>query len=322
MALDPQAASLLAKVAELKLPQYWELGAEGARQAHVKSIARLGSPRQKVLRCEDHQVTIAGGITVPLRIYWPFASDKPLPLVVWYHGGGHVVGSLDSYDSLCRDMALKSGAVWVAVGYRLAPENKFPAAIEDSFAALQWVAQHAAQLGGDPARIAIAGDSAGGNLAAVCALLARDADFPALCFQLLIYPATAPNADYPSQLEFGEDHFLTRKTILWFHNCYLPDDASRQDFRYAPLLAGHHDGLPPTLIILAECDPLRDEGLVYANKLVAAGNQVKVSLYPGMIHPFFSMAGVFDAARRAHQEAATALRQAFGLDTKGNNDDE
>jgi len=309
--LHPQVAALLAKVEELKLPQYWQLGAEGARAAHVRSIGRLGSPFQEVCRVEDRMAEY-GQYSVPVRIYWPQASEHPLPMVVWFHGGGHVVGSVDSYDTLCRDLALKSGAIWISVDYRLAPEHKFPAAVEDSFAALQWVAREAASLGGDADRIAVAGDSAGGNLVAVCALLARDQGGPQLAFQLLIYPATAPQADFPSQFDYADDHFLTRETILWFHNSYLPNDAARQDFRYAPLIASSHQGLPPTLMILAECDPLRDEGLAYADKLREAGNQVRVSVYPGMIHPFFSMAGVFDQAREAHDEAARALIEVFG----------
>ncbi len=164
------------------------------------------------------------------------ARRRPFPVLVWLHGGGHVVGSLDSYDALCRQLALQGDCIVVSVAYRLAPEHKFPAGVEDSFAALRWAGGHAAEIGGDPERLAIGGDSAGGNLAAVCAILARDAGFPALLLQLLVYPRTAPDEDFASHHEFAEGHLLTRKTILWFHDHYRASDADREDFRYAPLI--------------------------------------------------------------------------------------
>jgi acetyl esterase len=230
---------------------------------------------------------------------------------VWLHGGGHVVGSLDSYDALCRKLALSADCIVVSVAYRLAPEHKFPAGVIDSFAALKWAAGHANEFGGDAARVAIGGDSAGANLAAVCAILARDAGEPALCFQLLVYPRTAPDEEFPSHHALAEGYNLTRKTILWFHDHYRASLADRNDFRYAPLICPDLSRLPPSLIIIGEFDPLRDDGIAYAHRLEAAGNEVELSDYPGMIHPFFSMGGAIDAGRAAMVEAAHALRRAF-----------
>jgi acetyl esterase len=224
------------------------------------------------------------------------------------------VGSLDSYDAVCRQLALQGDCIVVSVAYRLAPEHKFPAGVEDSFAALRWVAQHATKIGGDANRLAIGGDSAGGNLAAVCAILARDAGTPKLAMQLLVYPRTAPDEEFPSHYEFAEGHLLTRKTILWFHRHYRASDADRRDFRYAPLICNDLSRLPPALIIVGECDPLRDDGIKYAERLQREGNVVELTDYPGMIHPFLSMGGAVDAGRRALAQVATAARRAFNSD--------
>jgi len=199
----------------------------------------------------------------------------------------------------------------VSVAYLLAQKHKFPAGVEDSFAALQWVAEHAAEIGGDPHRVAVGGDSAGGNLAAVCAILARDAGSPKLTMQLLVYPRTAPDEEFPSHYEYAVGHLLTRKTILWFHHHYRSSDADRQDFRYAPLICKDLSRLPPALIIVGECDPLRDDGIAYAEHLRDAGNAVELVNYPGMVHPFFSMGGAVDAGRRALTQAAKAVKKAF-----------
>jgi acetyl esterase len=206
---------------------------------------------------------------------------------------------------------LQGDCVVVSVAYRLAPEHKFPAGVEDSFAALQWIAEHASELGGDSNRLAIGGDSAGGNLAAVCAILARDADGPKLVMQLLIYPRTAPDEDSSSHHEFAEGHLLTRNTILWFHRHYRSSDADRVDFRYAPLICKDLSHLPPALIIVGECDPLRDDGIAYAERLQRDGNAVELTNYPGMVHPFFSMGGAVDAGRRAMTQAASTLKRVF-----------
>ncbi len=215
------------------------------------------------------------GGDLALRIYTPRDAGTSLPVLVWLHGGGHVVGSLASYDALCRMLALEADCIVVSVDYRLAPEHKFPAGVDDCFAALAWVGAHAAEIGGDPGRIAVGGDSAGGNLAAVCAILARDRGFPRLAFQLLVYPRTAPDEELPSHHTYAEGHLLTRRAILWFHEHYRASDADRNDFRYAPLLCPDFTRLPPALVIVGECDPLRDDGVAYAKRagrLAATGD--------------------------------------------------
>jgi acetyl esterase len=230
---------------------------------------------------------------------------------VWYHGGGYVIGDLDSHDSACRALSNQADCIVVAVDYRLAPEHKFPAAVEDCLAALNWVAKYAPQFNGDAKRIAVGGDSAGGNLATVISILARDAAFPDVCFQLLIYPVTAPEPETKSHYSFAEGYLLTRKTITWFFTHYVRSSKDTRDFRYAPLEADDLSSLPPALIIVAGFDPLRDEGVEYAEALIHAGNRVRLSNYEGMIHGFLLMGGMIDAARRALAESAASLREAF-----------
>jgi acetyl esterase len=227
---------------------------------------------------------------------------------VWLHGGGHVVGSLGSYDALCRSLALQADCVVVSVDYRLAPEHKFPAAVEDSFAAPVGWRQRVADWRRSASRDR---RTAPGNLAAVCAILARDHDFPNLVFQLLVYRARHLMR-IPSHYAFADGYLLTRKTILWFHNHYRASDADRNDFRYAPLLCPDLSRLPSALIIVGEYDPLRDDGVAYARALQRAGTDVALTQYDGMVHPFFSMGGAIDKGRKAQTEAATALKHAFG----------
>jgi len=236
-----------------------------------------------------------------------------LPVLVWYHGGGFVIGDLDSHDSACRALANQTECLVVAVDYRLAPEHKFPGAVEDCEAALHWVAAHATELGGDPGRIAVGGDSAGGNLAAVVALLAREKGGPKLCFQLLIYPCVAPEPETPSHHQFAEGYLLTRKTITWFFKQYLRSSKDTLDPRYAPLEEKDLSSLPPSLVIVAGFDPLRDEGVDYAKALIEAGNKVTLSNYEGMIHGFYLMGGMIDKANQAIEESARHLREAFAL---------
>jgi acetyl esterase/lipase len=308
--LDPQVQAVLDKIREAGNPEYWQMTPHQARDWHNRKAAILDVKPEPVYKTLDRSLPgPAGGI--PIRIYVPRESAEPFPVLVWLHGGGHVVGTLDSYDALCRQLALQGDCLVVSVAYRLAPEHKFPAAVEDSFAALEWTARHAADLGADPKRLAIGGDSAGGNLAAVCAILARDAGFPSLVMQLLVYPRTAPDEEFPSHHEFAHGHLLTRKTILWFHQHYRESDADRQDFRYAPLITPDLSRLPPALIIVGECDPLRDDGIAYAERLKKDGNEVELTNYAGMVHPFFSMGGAVDAGRRAIAQAARALRDAY-----------
>jgi acetyl esterase len=308
--LDPQVAAVLERIRQAGNPQYWEMTPHQAREWHNRKAGLLDIKPEPVHEVVDRAVP-GPQAEIPVRVYTPRASDSALPVLVWLHGGGHVVGSLDSYDAVCRKLALSADCIVLSVGYRLAPEHKFPAGVIDSFAALQWAAAHASEFGGDASRVAIGGDSAGANLAAVCAILARDAGAPALCFQLLVYPRTAADEESASHYAFAEGFNLTRKTILWFHDHYRASPQDRNDFRYAPLVCRDLSRLPPSLIIIGEFDPLRDDGIAYARRLEAAANEVTLSDYPGMIHPFFSMGGAIDAGRVAMVEASQALRRAF-----------
>jgi len=310
MPLDAQVQAVLDKIREAGNPEYWQMTPQQARDWHNRKAGILDVKPEPVFKTSDRSVPGVGG-AIPVRIFVPRHAAQPLPALVWLHGGGHVVGSLDSYDALCRQLALQADCLVVSVDYRLAPEHKFPAGVDDSFAALRWVARHAAEIGGDPDRLAIGGDSAGGNLAAVCAILARDAGSPSLTFQLLVYPRTAPDEEFPSHYEFAEAHLLTRKTILWFHQHYRSSDADRQDFRYAPLICKDLSRLPPTLVVVGECDPLRDDGIAYAERLRREGNAVDLANYPGMVHPFFSMGGALNAGRQAITQATDAIKEAF-----------
>jgi acetyl esterase len=311
MPLDPQVVAVLDKIRAAGNPEYWQMTPQQARDWHIRKAGILDIKPVPVGLTSDRSVPGPDG-PVPIRIYKPFDAAPGLPVMVWLHGGGHVVGSIETYDAICRMFCVNVGCIVVSVDYRLAPEHKFPAGVEDSFVALAWTVSHATEFGGDPSRIAITGDSAGGNLAAVCAILARDRGLR-LVFQLLVYPRTAADEELPSHHLFAEEHLLTRKTILWFHEHYRASDADRNDFRYAPLICPDLSRLPPALIIVGECDPVRDDGIVYAGALERAGNTVKLSQYDGMIHPFFSMGGAIDAGRRAHVEASNALKEAFGL---------
>jgi acetyl esterase len=221
---------------------------------------------------------------------------------------------------VCRMLANRADCIVVSVDYRLAPEAKFPAAVEDCAAATKWTALHAVEFGGDANCMAVGGDSAGANLATVMAILARDAAHPKLTFQLLIYPCVAPEPETPSHYKFKEGYILSRNSITWFYRHYLRSPKDVKDFRFAPLVCEDLSGLPPSLIIVAGYDPLRDEGIEYARKLIEAGNRVRLANYEGMVHGFFLMGGAVDAARRAVDESAQALREAFdasrGIDRK------
>lgn len=310
MALDPQVQYVLDRVREAGAPEYWQMTPEQARDWHNRKAGILDVESAPVFKVENRAVSGSRG-AIPLRIYTPREVAAPFPVLLWLHGGGHVIGSLDSYDAVCRQLALQADCLVVSVDYRLAPEHKFPAGVEDAFEALTWVGRHVDELGGDPKRIAVGGDSAGANLAAVCAILARDAGFPHLLFELLIYPRTASDEDSRSHIEFADGYLLTRRIIQWFHGHYRASEEDRRDFRYAPLVCNDLSRLPPALIIVAEFDPLKDEGLEYARRLREAGNQVQAVTYAGVVHGFFSMGGAVDAGRLAQSFAAAALRNSF-----------
>ena len=263
---------------------------------------------------EDRVVPGPAGELV-VRIYRPngLTFGAPGPGVVFFHGGGWVIMDLDTHDRVARRIADDVGCVVVSVDYRLAPEHKFPAAAQDCYAATRWVADHAGELGVDPARLAVAGDSAGGNLAAVVALMARDRGGPALAFQLLIYPVTGTPWDgRASYHENGENYVLTTASMEWFTNHYAGTDADHRDPYLAPLNAPDVSGLAPAHVITAEFDPLRDEGEAYAARLIGAGVPTTVTRYEGQLHGFFSNDAVCRAGRAAQIEAAAKLRAALG----------
>lgn len=312
MALDPQVQALLEAAAKANLPPLWQLTPDQARVQYLQRVRRLEAKDEPIHRVEDRAID-GTDRQIPIRIYRPRDVDtgELLPVLVWYHGGGFVIGSLETHDTACRRLARLADCMVVAVDYRLAPEWKFPAAVDDSFAALQWVATNATAIGADPARVAVGGDSAGGNLATVCALMARNAGAPKLAYQLLIYPCTAPEPETPSHHRFADGYILTRQTITWFYKQYLRSPKDMQDFRFGPLIADDLSQLPPSFILVAGFDPLRDEGVQYAARLIEAGNAVNLVNMPGMVHGFILMNGALDGAVQALEQSAAALRSAF-----------
>jgi acetyl esterase len=311
MPLDPQIEFVVGLVKQANAPEFWQLTPDQAREQYLLRVDKL-KVREPIHRVADRRIP-GPGSDIGLRIYTPRepGPGERLPVLLWYHGGGFVIGNLDTHDSACRMLANQADCLVVAVDYRLAPEYKFPAAVEDCEAALRWVASHAGEIGGDPARLAVGGDSAGANLATVVAMLARDAGSPKLAFQLLVYPCVAPEPETPSHHKFAQGYVLTRNTVTWFYKLYLRSQADRRDFRFAPLIADDLSNLPPALVLVAGYDPLRDEGVDYAKRLVDAGNRVRLSNYEGAIHGFFLMGGAVDIAKQAVAESAQMLKEAF-----------
>jgi acetyl esterase len=311
MPLDPQIEVVINLVKQANAPEFWQLTPDQAREQYLLRTEKL-KVREPIHRSEDRRIPGPAG-AIPIRIYRPRepGAGEALPILLWFHGGGFVIGNLDTHDSACRLLANQADCLVVSVDYRLAPEHKFPAAVEDCEAALKWIVRHAPELHGDAARIAVGGDSAGANLATVVALLARDAGHPKLAFQLLLYPCVAPEPETPSHHKFAEGYVLTRKTITWFFKQYLRSRKDENDFRFAPLIADDLSDLPPALVLVAGYDPLRDEGVDYAKRLIEAGNRVRLSNYEGMIHGFYLMGGAVDAARTAVAESAEMLKAAF-----------
>jgi acetyl esterase len=304
--LDPQAKAFLDTMPPL--PDFGSIDLALLRAGMDAQALSPGAPKP-VAKVEDRSIPGPAG-AIRVRVYTP-AGRGPLPVLVYFHGGGFVLCSLDSHDGTCRSLANAAGAVVVSVDYRLAPEHRFPAAPEDCFAAAQWVARNAAEIGGDPARIAVGGDSAGGNLAAVTALMARDRGGPSLRFQLLIYPVTDFAFGTASYRENATGYFLTTDMMKWFWGQYLADPRSGAEPYASPLRAKDLRRLPPALCITAGYDPLRDEGEAYARRLSDAGVAATLTRYDGMFHGFFGMDAQLDAAKRAIAEAGDALRKAL-----------
>ena len=309
MTLDPQAQALLQQIEASGSEPMNELSPTEARLLYDAAAELLrGSPPQPH---SIDSVAIPGpDSTLQSRLYRPSAAQR-LPLLVYFHGGGYTIGSLDSHDSVCRSLCVEADCLVISVDYRLAPEHKYPAAIEDAWAATRWLASHAAELGADPSRLAVAGDSAGGNLAAVVCLMAKAAGEPKIDLQLLIYPGIEMTCAFKSHQSFGSDYRLTRELIAWFYGHYFSTQDDKTQWQASPINAPDLAGLPPAFILTAGYDPLQDEAKAYADKLALAGVAVKHSHYAGMIHGFITMPGAIDKAGEALTECADELRRAF-----------
>lgn len=309
--LEPQAAKLLELAAAGGRPELYDLSPADARRQMLEAGKPLAGEPRPVGRVIDRSIPGPAG-DIPARLYRPTAGPAELlPVLVYFHGGGFVIGDLESHDGVCRWLCEKAGCLVVSVGYRLAPEHRFPAAVDDAYAATAWVAAEAEALGGDRSRIAVGGDSAGGSLATVVCHLARDNGGPAIGFQMLFYPVTDWTCSQPSHAVLAEGYRLTRRLIDWFAALYLPNPADRSDPRASPLFAADFAGLPAALITTAGFDPLCDEGVAYGQKLSAAGVAVEHVRYDGMLHGFMGYPGFFDTARVALDHAAGALRRAL-----------
>lgn len=312
MDLHPQSQAVIDAFARMDLLPPDRIPVAQAREQFMRGRAGFLAPEETVESAVDATFPGPGG-TVPVRIYRPFGTraSEALPALVFFHGGGWVFGNLDSHDALCRSLANGARCCVVAVDYRLAPEHRFPAALEDAVAAIQYVGAHANALGVDAARIAAAGDSAGGNLVAVAALHFRDCDGPRLALQVLLYPVTDLRMRSDSYRRLGTGYLLTAERMRYFAQLYLRDAADALDWRASPLLATSLANLPPALIVTASHDPLVDEGKAYADGLLLEGGHARYRCHAGMIHGFMTMAGAIDGGRVAIGEIAASLREAF-----------
>jgi acetyl esterase len=301
--------ALLDAGAEANLPPLSDQPLDQARAGAIRFVQAGEGPKRPMANIEDRALDTAAG-RLPVRVYTPVETTDPLPVVAYFHGGGWVIMGIDTHDGICRRLAEASGAVVVSVEYRLAPEHRYPAALDDCVAATQWLAEHAADLGGDPSRLAVAGDSAGGNLAAAVALRARVSG-PPLAAQALFYPVTDAAQDTASYCQNREGYLLSAHDMAWFWDCYLGPDGDPADPFASPLRAADLSGLPPALVVTAEYDPLRDEGEAYARHLDGFDVPVVVHRFDGMIHGFVGMEQLVPEADAAMHRAGTFLRAAL-----------
>jgi acetyl esterase len=313
MTLDRDAERVLEMVRLSGRPPYETLSALEARELFLAAREVLAPDPPPVAKIRELSAPGPAGAAVPLRLYRGAitAPGDILPALVYFHGGGWVIGDLDTHDSLCRHLANAARCIVVAVDYGLAPEHKFPAAVEDCFAATSWVAQQGTALGVDRERLAVGGDSAGGNLAAVVSLIARDRGAPKLRCQVLLYPAVECGMTHPSHDGFAEGYLLTRPTMKWFYEHYLRGPADVDDWRASPLRAADLSGVAPALVLTAGNDVLCDEGEAYARRLKEAGVAVQLRQFPDQIHGFLTMGKIIEAAQPALDDIAARLRAAW-----------
>ncbi len=312
MAIDPHVQKVLDDLAQLDSPELEQVSPPEARELFNAGAVLFSGPGHPDVTTAD--TTVPGpAAPIPVRVYTPPGGSGPRPLVVYFHGGGWVIGDLATHDAVCRDLAADADAVVVSVDYRLAPEHPVPAAVDDCFAALEWAHEHAAEIGGDASRLAVAGDSAGGNLAAVVAMLAQHRDGPRLRFQLLVYPGVGVSEDQDSVRDNAEGYLLTRRDIEWFTAHYAGGADVLDDPRFDPI-TGDLAGVAPAHIMTAEFDPLRDGGAAYAARLEEFGVSVTLQCYEGMVHGCFGMQAVVPASREMIRDAAQALRDALVVD--------
>ncbi len=312
--LTPAMRGVLERMARAGRPPMHALSPEQAKAFYAAGSGVLDLPAHKMARVDTLHIPVRDGTPLPAELVVPHSADtgQPLPVLLYFHGGGFTVGSVATHASLCRHLAHLAHCAVLSVDYRLAPEHKFPTAANDAWDSLQWLHAHAPSLGLDPARIAVGGDSAGGTLSLVCALQARDAGLP-LALQMLFYPGCSPHASHPSFHTFAHGFVLDMATVDWFFDQYLNTPAEREDWRFAPLMAQDFSGVVPVWLGLAECDPLVDSGIELADRLRMADVPLDLELYRGVTHEFIKMGRAIPEALQAHQDAARALRQAFGL---------
>ena len=305
--LTPAMRSVLERMARAGYPPIHTLTPQQAKASYEAGAGVLEVPKAQLQRVENFSIPARDGHALGARLYAP--GHQRYPVLLFFHGGGFTIGSVETHDVLCRELSRLSGCAVVSLDYRLAPEHRFPTAVNDAWDAAQWLAGHGRDLGLDSSRLAVGGDSAGGTLACVCAILARDASLP-LALQLLFYPGCAARQDAPSHQRFGHGLVLEQPNIEWFFDQYI-ERADREDWRFAPLNAPDVDGVAPAWFGLAECDPLVDDALAYADKLRAAGVAVDLEIYRGVTHEFIKLGRAIPQARQAHADAARALALAL-----------
>lgn len=311
MPLDPLLKAFLDQLEAQPQPKLWEVDPREGREMFAALMQAVGPKDVPIGKVSDFIIPGPGG-DIPARSYMPVAAGREAqPTLIFFHGGGFVLGSIETHDGLCRMLADFSACRVISVAYRLAPEHRFPAAVDDALAAVRWIESNAASLGVDANSLAVGGDSAGATLAAVACQLARDAGGPVLAFQALLFPATHMDAETSSRRELANDAFLDARTIAWFFRHYFGPDGNRRDPKASPLLAGSFAGLPPALIMVGGHDPLHDEGVAYAEKLRAAGVKVAVDDYPDLTHDFIYLQAVLPQAAAALRRVAGAVKEAL-----------